>query len=197
MPRDPSDADLIGELTADHLKAQRLFERVRAAAPGSAERKELTERATVELVRHGALEKEHLYPVVRERLPGGAEWERRGLADHAGIERVLEELERREPAEKEFDRLLLVLVDRVTAHALEQEQRLFPRTQAVCPAELLRELGGKVRAGRAAAPTRPRQSPAPRTEPAARPPVPGTGLLDRVRDLLTGRGRGRGRRASG
>ncbi|MDT0448504.1 hemerythrin domain-containing protein [Streptomyces hesseae] len=192
MPRDPADADLIGELTADHLKVQRLFERVRAAGPGSAERKELTERVTIELVRHGALEKEHLYPAVREHLPGGAEWEGRELAEHAGIERVLAELERRGPAEEEFDRLLLVLVDRVTAHLLEEEQRLFPRMQAVCPAGLLRELGGKVRAGRAAAPTRPRP-PAPRTAPAVRPPAPGTGLLDRVRDFLTGRGR----RASG
>lgn len=192
MPRDPEDVDLIGELTADHVKVQRLFERVRAAAPGSAQRKELTERATNELVRHGALEKEHLYPAVREHLPGGAEWEGRERAEHAAIEGVLEELERREPTEEEFDRLLLVLVDRVTAHVLEEEQRLFPRMQAVCPAGLLRELGGKVRAGRDMAPTRPRP-PAPRTEPAVRPLLPGTGLLDRVRDFLTGRGR----RASG
>ncbi|MFG2177589.1 hemerythrin domain-containing protein [Streptomyces abikoensis] len=192
MPRDPAEADLIGELTADHLKVQRLFERVRAAAPGGTERKELTERAAIELVRHGALEKQHLYPAVREHLPGGAEWEERELAEHADIERVLAELERREPAEEEFDLLLLALVERVTAHVLEEEQRLFPRLQAVCPAEVLRELGEKVRAGRATAPTRPRP-PAPRAEPAVRPLVPGTGLLDRVRDFLTGRGR----RASG
>ncbi len=188
MPDDTQDSGIIGELAADHRAVQQLFDRIRAAAPGSAERKDLADRVTIDLVRHGAVEKEHLYPAVRRYLPRGTAWADRGLANHAGIERVLKELDQRRPDDEEFGGLLVELVTLVTAHSVEEEQRLFPLLQAVCPAAELRELGEKVRADRPTAPTRPRP-PAPQAESAGPAVLPGTGLLDRVRDVLTRRGR--------
>ncbi|MFC5720993.1 hemerythrin domain-containing protein [Streptomyces gamaensis] len=188
MPHNTRDADLIGELTADHRKVRRLFDRIRAAPPGSTARKELADQVTAELVRHGAVEEKHLHPALRRHLPRGARWCEQDLADHAAIERVLRELGQQQPGEAEFDHLLVELITRVTAHTLDEEQRLFPRLQAACPAELLRELGEKTRTDRPTAPARPRPS-APQLEPAHQPETPATGILGRIRGFLTARGR--------
>ncbi|MEV5510796.1 hemerythrin domain-containing protein [Streptomyces orinoci] len=186
----PPNADLITELTADHRVVQRLFDRIRAAPPGSAERGELVERVTMELVAHSAVEKEHLYPAVRDHLPDGAGWVERELADHDRVERILRELEELEPGDEEFARLLPLLVAQVTTHVLEQEQRLFPRLGARCPTEVLAELGEKVRRSRRLVPTRPRPG-IPDLAPVTKAVSPGLGLLDRIRDRLTGRARRR------
>ncbi|MFI9722180.1 hemerythrin domain-containing protein [Streptomyces sp. NPDC052396] len=184
----PPKADIIGELTADHRVAQRLFDRIRSAPPGSAQRGELVERVTMELVGHTAVEKEYLYPAVRDHLPDGARWVERELAGHDRVERILRDLEHLEPGDEEFARLLPLLVAQVTAHLLEQEQRLFPRLGARCPAPVLAELGEKVRRSRRTAPTRPRPD-IPDLAPVTKAVSPGLGLLDRIRDRLTGRAR--------
>jgi hypothetical protein len=73
-------------------------------------------------------------------------------------------------------------------HVANEESRLFPQLAAAVDQERLLELGDKVESAKRAAPTRP--------HPAARdrPPLnkilgPGTALVDRVRDALTGRGK--------
>lgn len=187
MPHEP---DIIGELSAGHRAVHRLFDAVRASAPGSTARKELTDEVAVAFVRHAVAVQEHLYPVVRERVADGAVRVERGVAAHRGVQRVLRELEGRRADDPEFTPLLVALIARVTDDFLEEEQRLFPRLQAVCPAPVLDELGAEVRRSRKRLPTRPHAAPA-GSAPAVRLPAPGAGLLDRVRDILTGRGRGR------
>lgn len=54
--------------------------------------------------------------------------------------------------------------------------------------EALNELGDKVRTAKKTAPTRPHPS-APDTPPGNKLLGPGVGLMDRARDLLTGRGK--------
>lgn len=65
--------------------------------------------------------------------------------------------------------------------------RTPPRRDA-CSAEQLDELGEKTRRAKKTAPTRPYPS-APDKPPANKLLAPGTGLVDRARDLLSGRGR--------
>ncbi|MBH1937732.1 hemerythrin domain-containing protein [Streptomyces sp. AV19] len=177
---------MIGELTAGQRAVLRLFDGIRAAAPGSAARKELVDAAAAELVRHAVAVREHLYPVVRERVADGADRAERGAAAHRDIRRILRELDRTAPDDPEFVPLLLGLIGRVTDDFLDEEQRLFPRLQAVCPARTLDELGEKVRRSRPRLPTRPHVA-LPRSAPATRL----LGAVDRLRGLLTGRGRGR------
>ncbi|AEW99429.1 hemerythrin domain-containing protein [Streptantibioticus cattleyicolor] len=181
-------ADVIAELSADHRGVQRLFDRIRSAAPGSAERGDLVAEVTVELVRHSEAEREYLYPAVRERVVGGAALADKELADHARVERVLDALTHREPDDPDFDELLLTLVTEVTEHATDEEQRLFPKLLAVCPPGTLRELGEKVRSAKRTAPTRPHPG-APDTPPVNKLVAPGTAVSDRLRDLLGRRGR--------
>jgi hypothetical protein len=87
-----------------------------------------------------------------------------------------------------FDRLLADLMAEVREHVAEEEGTYFPMLATSAPAEDLETLGRAVTTVKRVVPTRP--------HPAApdRPPFnlmlgPAVGLVDRVRDLVTGRGR--------
>ncbi|MFF4963067.1 hemerythrin domain-containing protein [Streptomyces sp. NPDC001222] len=184
-----SRIDIIEALTGHHREIQRLFDRIRSAPPGSDERQTLVEQATIRLVRHSAAEKEHLYPVVRRFVVDGDTWTELELTEHREIEELLSSLEVQDPDSEDFGRLLLSVITRVTEHIVEEEQLLFPRLQAACPADVLHDLGAKVRAAEASAPTRPRPA-APQSALMVRLTAQAWGPLDRLRDLVTRRGRG-------
>ncbi|MFG3497786.1 hemerythrin domain-containing protein [Streptomyces sp. NPDC047928] len=168
------EPDLIQELTADHGRIQRLFDRLRASEPLGARRAELVARAVRAIALHLDIESRCLAPVVRQEpadgdrpADGGRPADRADRADqadagragraeygdyaeHAALARTLRALEAREPGGEEYGELLLSLVTRVTDHARHQEQRLFPRLQAVCPPDVLARYGREVRKLRAA-----------------------------------------------
>ncbi|GAB7058985.1 hemerythrin domain-containing protein [Streptomyces mexicanus] len=179
---------IVEELTDDHRRIQSLFDRIRSAPAGSAERSALVEEASRELVRHATAERSHLYPAVRRHLPDGAARAEHALRGHQEIEELLRSLREADTGGEEFGRLLLSVVTRVTRHVVEEEQLLFPRLQALCPAEVLCELGAKVRGAEASAPTRPRPA-ASDAAPLVRITSQVWGPLDRLRDLASRRGR--------
>jgi hypothetical protein len=104
------------------------------------------------------------------------------------VEKLLKELEGRDAEDPRFDDLVARLRLAVSEHVRDEEGRLFPLLAAACTAEALDALGDKVRAAKKTAPTRPHPS-APDKPPANRILAPGVGLVDRARDLLSGRGR--------
>jgi hemerythrin superfamily protein len=183
-----SRSGIIEVLTADHREIQRLFDRIRSSAPGSDERNTLVEQVGIGLVRHSVAEKEYLYPAVRRFVVDGDAWADRELSEHREIEELLSSLEAHEAVSEEFGHLLLSVITRVTEHVVEEEQLLFPRLQAACPADVLRELGTKVRDTEASAPTRPRPG-APEPAPLVKVTAQAWGPWDRLRDLVTRRGR--------
>jgi hypothetical protein len=67
-----------------------------------------------------------------------------------------------------------------------EEQELFPRLRAYIDAEELHDLGVRIQRGKNAAPTRPHPA-TPDTPPLNKVVGPGVGLVDRVRDRLSGR----------
>jgi hemerythrin superfamily protein len=178
--------DVIEELTTDHREVEDLFDRIQAEPHGSAERRRLADELTVELVRHSVAEEQYLYPAVREHVEGGNALADKEIEDHAGVERLLKDLEGRDADDERFDRLVAQLRVDVTEHVRDEERRLFPLLAAACPPRVLEELGEKVRTAKKTAPTRPHPS-APDTPPANKVVGAGTGLLDRALDLLTGR----------
>jgi hemerythrin superfamily protein len=183
-----SHGGIIEELTADHRRIQRLFDRIRSAPPGSAERTALVEQAGSTVVRHTVAEKEYLYPLVRRYVKDGDAWAARELANHRKIEELLDSLEAQEPSDEECATILLSVITRVTDHIVEEEQHLFPRLQANCPADLLHDLAAKARDTKASAPTRPRPH-APQSAPMVKLTARAWGPLDRLRDLVSQRGR--------
>lgn len=76
----------------------------------------------------------------------------------------------------------------VRKHINHEEQVLFLELAKSCGAEELKALGGKITAAKKLAPTRPHPE-APGTRPANMVTGPALGLVDRVRDAMSGRGR--------
>ncbi|MEI5520344.1 hemerythrin domain-containing protein [Streptomyces brasiliscabiei] len=180
--------DVIAELTTDHGEVEEMFRQIEALPSGDAQRKHYADKVTIELVRHSVAEEAYLYPAVREHVPDGDAIADRELADHAEAERTLKALERCEADDPDFDLLIAQLTTEIRAHIQDEESNLFPRLRTSCPAEALNTLGDKVRTAKKTAPTRPHPA-APDTPPANKLLAPGMGLVDRMRDALTGRGK--------
>ncbi|MFH8369693.1 hemerythrin domain-containing protein [Streptomyces sp. NPDC018031] len=180
------DEDVIAELTADHREVDGLLERIDAVPPGDPERKRLVDRLTAELVRHSVTEEEYLYPSVREHVEHGNALADEELAEHARIEGLLKDLERRGADDPAFDGLVSRLAEEVRAHLLDEERRLFTLLRAACGEETLARLGERLRRARKTAPAWPHPA-APHTPLAGTVLTPGTGLVDRAREALGGR----------
>jgi len=178
--------NVIAELTVDHREVDELFVRIDAQPAGGARRRELADELTVELVRHSVAEEQFLYPAVREYVAGGDALADKELEDHAGVERLLKDLEGRDADDDQFDVLVAKLKSEVTEHVRDEETRLFPLLAAACTPQALEELGDKIRTAKKTAPTRPHPA-APSTPPGNKILGAGIGLVDRARDLLTGR----------
>ncbi|MFJ9818566.1 hemerythrin domain-containing protein [Streptomyces sp. NPDC101151] len=180
--------DAIEELMADHREVEELFSRIEELPTGDSDLRGLVDEVTIELVRHSVAEEQYLYPAVREYIEGGAALADKEIAEHAEAEKLMKELEHLRVDDAQFHPTLQMLMDDVNAHLHDEENQLFPRLRQSCTAEALDDLGDKIRRAKAMAPTRPHPS-APDTPPANKLLAPGAGLVDRVRDFVTGRGR--------
>lgn len=180
--------DVIAELTTDHREVDELFGKIEALAPGDKQRKVYAEQAVIELVRHSVAEEAYLYPAVREFLPDGDRIADKEIEDHATAERTMKELEAVDADEPEFDRLIGELMTEIRSHVRDEEDNLFPQLRGAASQDELMKLGDKVRQAKKTAPTRPHPS-APDTPPGNKLLAPGAGMVDRVRDALTGRGK--------
>jgi hemerythrin superfamily protein len=180
--------NVIDELMTDHREVEEIFGRIEALPPGHKDRKMYADQATMELVRHSVAEEAYLYPAVREHVAGGDALADKELQDHARAEQMMKDLEGYEAGDADFDRLIGMLMSEIREHIADEEQNLFPRLRAACPPDALDTLGDKVRTAKKTAPTRPHPS-APDKPPANKLLAPGAGLVDRLRDTLTGRGK--------
>jgi hemerythrin superfamily protein len=179
----PKQQDLVDAVIADHREVEALFDELEASGDAR-HRGALVERVIVELVRHSVAEEQYLYPAARKVLPNGDEVADHELGEHAETERVMKQLERTDPADPAHADLVRSLIDDVRHHIQQEEADLLPKLRATCDDADLRELGLKFEQGKKIAPTRPH------------PAVPdnvivgaGMGLIDRVRDAMTGRNR--------
>ncbi|WP_371582033.1 hemerythrin domain-containing protein [Streptomyces sp. NBC_01314] len=182
------DGDVIEELKTDHREVEELFGKIEELPSGDPQRKQYADLVTIELVRHSVAEEACLYPAVREHLRNGDAVADREPADHTTAERTMKDLERCGADDPEFDRLIDRLMAEVRHHVRDEESDLFPQMAKSCSAEMLNGLGDKVRRAKKLAPTRPHPA-APTKPPANRILAPGLGLVDRMRDVLNGRGK--------
>lgn len=180
--------NVIDELVTDHREVEELFGRIEALPSGDKDRKVYADQAVMELVRHSVAEEQYLYPAVREHVANGDAMADEELEDHAKAERLMKDLEGCDADDPEFDRLIGMLMSEIRSHIADEEGNLFPSLRAACPPDALDELGDKVRQAKKMAPTRPHPS-APDKPPANKLMDAGAGLVDRMRDALTGRGK--------
>ncbi|MGX1267852.1 hemerythrin domain-containing protein [Streptomyces phaeoluteigriseus] len=180
--------NVIDELVTDHREVEELFGKIEALPSGHKDRKMYADQVTMELVRHSVAEEAYLYPAVREHVAGGDALADKELEDHAKAEQMMKDLESCEADDPQFDRLIGMLMGEIREHVADEEGNLFPRLRSACPPDALDTLGDKVRMAKKTAPTRPHPS-APDKPPANKMLAPGMGLVDRMRDALSGRGK--------
>ncbi|GAB7039281.1 MULTISPECIES: hemerythrin domain-containing protein [Catenuloplanes] len=177
--------DVVDVLTADHRDVTALIGEIRTVADPMI-RRDLTDTAISELVRHAVAEEMYVYPAMRKYLDDGDKAVAHDVEEHEELEQAmkrLEDLDVSDPRfEEELGRLEAILADHVTDEETEQ----FPELRRRVPREELVELAGKVETAKKLAPTRPHPA-APNSELFHKTVGPGVGLVDRLRDKLTGR----------
>jgi hemerythrin superfamily protein len=178
--------NLISVLVTDHREVEQMFTELETEGLSPERRGELRDKVITELVRHSVAEEMYLYPTTRTALPGGDQLADREIEEHAAAERLMKDLEKCDPTDRRFDDLLTQLITDIRGHVAEEESDLFPRLQATCSEQELVELGAKVQQAKKLAPTRPHPS-APDTPPMNKVMGPPMGLVDRMRDALSGR----------
>jgi hemerythrin superfamily protein len=176
--------DIVEDIITDHREVEEVFGEIEKGAADN--KRDLVEHVIAELVRHSVAEEQYLYPIARRVLPDGDKMADHELEEHAEAERVMKSLEQTDTEDPKFDELTRKLIDAIRHHVEDEENDLLPKLRDACDSTELRELGEKFENSKKMAPTRPHPS-APDRPPANKILGPGMGLIDRMRDALTGR----------
>ena len=184
--------DVIEILEHDHREVEEMFtelESLRGASTDEARerRKTLTEQVTIELVRHSVAEEVLVYPRVEDKID--ADEVEHAREEHAEAEETLARLEKLDADAPSFDDELAELMKEIRHHIEDEEQGMFAKMRQALDPDELRKLGTAVEAFKKVAPTRPHPN-VPNTPVARLAAGPAASLLDRFRDLATGRGTG-------
>ena len=182
--------DVIEVLEHDHREVEEMFKKLESLRGASAEedkqrRKKLTEDVTIELVRHSVAEEVLVYPMVEDKV--SSEEVEHARKEHAEAEETLARLEKLDADDPRFDDELAELMSEIRHHIEDEEGEMFAHMRQVVDPDDLRKLGGRVEAFKKVAPTHPHPNvpneALPRTAAG-----PAASLIDRMRDLATGRG---------
>ena len=176
--------DIVDGIITDHREVEELFAEIEKG--GAGKKRELVEHVITELVRHSVAEEQYLYPTARRVLADGDKIADHELEEHAEAEQVMKELEQADTEDPKFDDLTRKLIDAIRHHVEDEESDLLPKLRDACDSAELRDLGEKFEKSKKMAPTRPHPS-APDHPPANKILGPGVGLIDRMRDALSGR----------
>lgn len=188
--------DVFDVLTSDHHEVKQLLaklEQGRTAAGGASDealgqRKKTVERLIIEESKHEAVEEEYFWPAVRQKHPDGDRLADEATGQEQEAKQVLDRIDKLDPHETEFEKLLASFIADAREHIDFEESRVWPGLRASLSAEEAAELGKKLEQGKQMAPTRPHPNtpPKPGVLKAAGPAV---AAADRIRDAVTGRGR--------
>lgn len=174
------------EILADDHKAFLALVGSIEGEPHPAGRRELADTLIAEIMRHAVAEEMFVYPAIRAHVPDGAEQVRLDKAEHQEMVEAMKVMEDVDASDPRFMASLGRLRELLVEHASSEEGEQFPRLRAHVPAEELREMGAKVEAAKALAPTRPHPM-APHSALFHKLVGPGVGFVDRLRDRLEGR----------
>jgi hemerythrin superfamily protein len=180
-----SGRDVVDILTSDHTEITALLATIGSEADPR-RRRELADTVVAELVRHSVSEEMHVYPAMREHLPDGDQAVEHDIEEHKEIESLLKELERADADGAEFTDVVQRLVTVLDDHVADEERDQFPQLRARIPADELVAIGAKVERAQRLAPTRPHPN-APNAKLFHVLAGPGVGMVDRLRDRLSGR----------
>jgi hemerythrin superfamily protein len=185
MTSSDTSGDVIDVLISDHRDVTALIGEIWTIKDPMI-RRDLTDTAISELVRHAVAEEMYVYPAMRKHLPDGEQAVQHDIEEHKELEQSMKQLEGADVSTAEFETALRRLESVLADHVRDEESEQFPELRRRVPQEELTELAGKVETAKKLAPTRPHPS-APNSEVFHKLVGPGVGLVDRLRDKLTGR----------
>jgi hemerythrin-like domain-containing protein len=180
-----NEQDVVAILTTDHREALDLIAQIKLAT-GKDDRRDLADTLISELVRHSVAEEMYVYPAMKEYLPDGEEAVEHDTEEHKELEATMKKLEAADAGEPEFARLMTELETTLRDHIDDEESDQFPLLRQRVPHDELVKIGSKVETAKKIAPTRPHPL-APNNQVFHKLVGPGVGLVDRLRDKLTGR----------
>jgi hemerythrin superfamily protein len=185
-PRRSRHLDLVDVLTGDHRTVDDLFVQLERVGWQPSRIRDLVDVTVAELMRHDVAEEQYLYPLVRRCLDDGEELAAGALAAHHDIERLMSDLMGTDLEHPVFASLVGRLIRAVRTHFRYEEKAVFPRLRSSCDLDDLVNLATEVLSAKMLAPTRPHPA-APNAELFHKLVGPGVGLVDRLRDRLSGR----------
>lgn len=179
--------DVIALLEHDHREVEEMFTEY-AQATDAQDRRAIADKIIIELVRHSEAEEQAVYPVMRQKLTDGDKLVEHEISEHSEAERVMKQLDGMDPDNPEFGVLMTQLMGAIREHIAEEEGTAFPQFRHAVSQDELDKLGKTVQALKKIVPTHPHPM-APDHPPFNALLGPGAALVDRVRDMLTGRGK--------
>jgi hemerythrin superfamily protein len=182
----PPGRSIIDVLDREHNKVATLCEELLEGEMSSERRQRIASVVVAELSRHVSAERQYLYPTVRALLPDGDALAEVGTAEDTTLLHLLKQLEGTSPDDPYHAKV----ADEVAAQFLRHrdsaaEQLLQPLREAATDEQLIR-LGNRIEMVEEAAPTRPHPG-APVKPPWNTVVDPALGVIDKARDVLTGR----------
>lgn len=185
MSQTDARPDVVDILTTDHREAMALLTEARAATDPE-QRRDLADMLISELVRHSVAEEMYVYPAMRDNLPDGDEAVEHDTREHKELERTMKRLEAADADGPEFEALLTDLETILIDHVQDEEGQQFPRLRAHVSHNDLLHLAQQVETAKKLAPTRAHPG-SPNNQLFHKLAGPGVGMVDRLRDRLTGR----------
>src|SRR5215212_9477508 len=129
-----TDADVIDVLISDHRDVTALIGEIWSVADPMV-RRDLTDTAISELVRHAVAEEMYVYPAMRKHLPDGDKAVEHDIEEHKELERAMKQLEAVDVSGNEFDAALRRLEALLADHVQDEESEQFPELRRRVPRE--------------------------------------------------------------
>ena len=128
-------------LKADHDKVDLLFQKVKATE--ESEHKALFEKIKEELEIHTHIEETIFYPKMKEE-PELEDIVLEGIEEHHQAKIFLRELSALTDDSGKFEPKLMVLMEDIEHHVMEEEGEMFPKVQEIFDEATLEELGAEM-----------------------------------------------------
>jgi hemerythrin-like domain-containing protein len=167
------------EESANHTDASDAVQRAR---------KDVAQFLVIDSSRHEAAEEQYFWPAVRDRLGDGNELADEAIGQETEAKQILDRLDKLDSRDAEFDGLLAKFIPAARQHIQFEETRVWPGLRQALSTDEAQELGEKIQKAEDKGPTRPHPH-TPPTPGVLKAAGPAVAAVDRLRDLISGRGR--------
>jgi hypothetical protein len=182
----PPGRSIIEVLDHEHDTVATLCEELLEDALSGQRRQRIASVVVAQLSRHVSAERQYLYPTVRALLPDGDALAEVGTAEDTVLLHMLKRLQTTAPTDPEYAKVVDEVAAQFHRHRDAATEQFLEPLRDVATEEQLVRLGNRITMVEEAAPTRPHPG-APSRPPWNAVVDPALGVLDKTRDVLTGR----------